>query len=178
MKPSTVVIYGIAALAIAGCGGSGGGMQQPANEAPMITAIPGQSVDQDTPLTLAIGISDRESPAGSLMVSATADATSVFPADGLVVSGEGATRTLTLTPLEAVSGLATITVNVADSQGASATRSFQVEVKARDASLRAMALDTFAKGEADDPTTVNGWTMQNDADDPAVFAALIPTGDE
>ncbi len=36
-----------------------------------------------------------------------------------------------------------------------------------------MALDTFAKAEADAPTTINGWTIQQDADDPAVFAGLI-----
>jgi hypothetical protein len=173
MKPSTVVIYGVAALALAGCGGSGGGMQQPANAAPTISEIGSQATDQDTPLTLAFNVSDRESPAGSLMVSVSAADTTVFPADGLVVSGESATRTLTLTPLEATAGPATITVNVADPQGAVASRSFQVAVRVRDASLRAMALDTFAKGEADEPTTVNGWTRLNDADSPEVFAALL-----
>jgi hypothetical protein len=40
--------------------------------------------------------------------------------------------------------------------------------------VRAMALETFAKGETDTPTTLNGWTIQQDADDPATFQALIP----
>jgi len=175
MKTSTAIVAtGLAALAIAGCGSnSGGGMQQPANVAPAVSAIDSQSTDQDMPLTLAFNVSDRESPAGSLRVTvSTADA-SVFPADGLVLSGEGAMRTLTLTPLEAVAGPATVTLGVMDPQGATTLRSFQVTVRVRDASLRSMALDTFAKGEADEPTVVNGWTMQNDADDPAVFAPLL-----
>ena len=31
---------------------------------------------------------------------------------------------------------------------------------------------------SDAPTTINGLTIQQDDDDPAVFAALIPAGDE
>jgi hypothetical protein len=31
----------------------------------------------------------------------------------------------------------------------------------------------FAKGETDAPTTLNGFTFTQDADDPAVFAPLI-----
>src|SRR5262245_25134353 len=166
MKSSTGMIAGglpavALVLAMAGCGGgSADDMQPPANAAPTMSAIGSQSTDQDTPLSVSFSVSDRETSAGSLMVSVAADGTSVFPADGLVVSGEGAMRTLTLTPLEAVAGSATVTLNVEDPQGAIASRSFQVAVKVRDGSLRAVALDTFAKGEADDPTPVNGWTMQ------------------
>ncbi len=69
-------------------------------------------------------------------------------------------------------------MRVMDPQGAATTRSFQVTVNLRNASMKAMALETFAKAESDTPTTINGWTIQQDADDPAVFAALIPAGDE
>jgi len=148
-------------------------MQQHANSAPTLSAIGSQATGQDTPLSLTFNVSDGESPVSSLMVSAAADGTSVFPADGVVLSGDGAMRTLTLTPFEATAGMATITLQVTDPQGAMTSRSFQVAVKVRDGSLRSVALDTFAKGEADEPTTVNGWTMQNDADDPAVFAPLL-----
>jgi len=163
-----------AALGITGCSGSGGGMAPPpANAAPMVSSIADQSTNQDTPLTLQFSVSDRESPAGSLTVSASAADTALFPADGLVLSGDGDMRTLTLTPLEAAAGTSTISVNVVDPQGASALRNFQVVVNVRNASMRSMALDTFAKGEADEPTTINGWTVQQDADDPAVFAPLL-----
>jgi len=161
-------------LGLAACSGSGGGMDPPpANAAPTLTSIDDQSTDQDIPLTLQFSVADRESPASSLTVSASAGDAALFPADGLVLSGDGGLRTLTLTPLEAASGTATISVNVVDPQGASAMRHFQVAVNVRNASMRSMALDTFAKGEADEPTTLNGWTVQQDADDPAVFAPLV-----
>jgi hypothetical protein len=51
-------------------------------------------------------------------------------------------------------------------------------VNARNASIKSGVVDTFGKGEADEPTPVNGFTFQQDADDPATFAALVPAGDE
>src|SRR5262249_21592270 len=109
-----------------------------------------------------------------LKVEATADDAALFPADGVVLSGSGATRTLTLTPLEAATGTAKIGIRVTDPDGVSTQRTFSVAVNAKNNSMRAMALATFAKAEADTATQLNGWTVQNDADDPAVFAALIP----
>jgi hypothetical protein len=44
--------------------------------------------------------------------------------------------------------------------------------------MRNVALDTFAKSEVDPQTAVNGLTFEQDADDPAVFAPLIPEGEE
>jgi hypothetical protein len=149
----------------------------PANTAPGIAAITDKMADQDTVVTFDFGIEDRETAAGSLIVSAAADSTALFPADGVVLSGSGATRTLTLTPLEAKTGTATIAVRVEDAQGAFATRSFQVAVNAKNASIRALTFDTFAKADADVPTTLNGLTIQQDADNPDVFAALIPAGE-
>ena len=167
------------ALGVTGCGSSGGGMNPPSgNAAPSISSIDNQATNQDTPLTLEFGVADRESPPGSLLVSASAGDGAVFPSDGLVLSGDGGTRTLILTPLEATAGTAQVTLTVADPQGATFTRSFQVAVNVRNASMRGMALETFAKAEADEPTTLNGWTVQQDADDPAVFADLIPAGEE
>ena len=166
-----------ATLVVAACGGGDGGSMPPpppSNSAPAISAISDRSLDQDTAVSIDFGVDDRESGAGSLMVSAAADGAAVFPADGVVLSGSGATRTLTLTPLEATTGTATIAIRVADPDGAVSTRSFAVSVNAKNNSIKSMALDTFAKAEGDVPTTINGWTIQQDADDPATFAALIP----
>jgi len=146
------------------------------NNAPMISAIADTSADQDSTLKVDFTVDDRDTGAGSLTVEAAADGAALFPDDGVMLSGSGATRTLTLTPLEATGGTATIAIRAVDPQGASVTRSFQVAVSLRNASIRSMALDTFAKGEADAPTTINGWTIQQDADDPAVFAALLGEG--
>jgi len=163
-------------LVVAACGGGdkGGGTPQPAaNTAPVMSAITDRSVDQDTPVGIEFGISDRESATGTLTVAVSADSTDVFPADAVVLGGSGTTRTLTLTPFEATTGSTAITLTLTDPQGATATRTFNVTVKARAASMRSVALATFAKAEGDEPTAVNGLTFDQDADDPAIFQPLI-----
>jgi hypothetical protein len=163
-------------LVVAACGGGdkGGGMPPPAaNTVPVISAITDRSVDQDTPVTLDFGIADRESQVSTLKVAVSADSVSVFPADGVTLSGSGATRTLTLAPLEAATGATTINVTLTDPQGLVATRAFKVTVNAKSASMRSVALATFAKAEGDEATAVNGFTFAQDADDPAIFEPLI-----
>jgi hypothetical protein len=98
----------------------------------------------------------------------------VFPADGVVLSGAGVTRRLTLTPLEATVGAARFTITVTDPQGLSTMSAFNVTLNTRAASVRDTTLATFAKMDADAPTALNGLTFAQDADDPAAFAALIP----
>ncbi|HKU91390.1 MAG TPA: hypothetical protein VJP84_16485 [Steroidobacteraceae bacterium] len=172
----TLALLAATTLVVAACGGGSGGSMTPppSNSAPAVSTIGDRSADQDTPVSIDFGIDDRESGAGSLMVSAAADGTALFPTDGVVLSGSGTARTLTLTPLEATTGTANIAIRVADPDGAVTTRNFVVAVNAKNNSIKAMALDTFAKAENDVPTTLNGWTIQQDADDPATFAALIP----
>jgi hypothetical protein len=170
----------VTTLVVAACGGSGkdGGMQPPAaNTAPVFSAIADRSVDQDTVVgPIEFGVADRESAVGTLKVTAVADSGSVFPADGIVLGGEGSVRTLTLTPFEATTGATSITLTLMDPDGATATRTFRVNVNARGASMRNVALSTFAKAENDEATTINGYTFDQDADDPAIFEPLI--GDE
>jgi hypothetical protein len=147
----------------------------PVNAAPTITTITDQSVNQDTvvgPVTFTIA--DAETAAGSLTVGVTAQLVNLIPADGIVVSGTGATRTLTVTPFEAATGSTTISVFVRDPQGLMATTTFRVTFNARTASFRDTTLSTLAKSERDAPTTVAGITFTQDADDPATFAGLIP----
>jgi hypothetical protein len=163
-------------LFVAACGGGTRGQSAPSpmNAAPQIAAISDRNIDQDTVAgPIELSVSDRESEAGTLTVAAIADSTSVFPMDGVVLEGNGAMRTLTLTPLEAATGVATITVSVADPQGATATRAFKVSVNARNASMRDAALNTFALADSADPIAVNGMTWLQDADDPVLFEALL-----
>jgi hypothetical protein len=180
MNPRNQIRFAVLAattLVVAACGGGGGGSgyaPTPMNSAPSVSNLADRSSDQDTTLTIDFSIDDRESGAANLAVTAAVDGSSVIPADGVVLSGTGATRTLTLTPLEATTGTANVTVRVSDPEGAATTRSFAVAINAKNNSLRAMALETFVKAENDTPTVINGWTIQQDADDPATFAALIP----
>lgn len=170
-------------LVVAACSSGGDGYRPPpppANTAPGISAITDQSADQDTTVTVEFTVQDAETAAGSLAVTAAADGTTLFPADGVVLSGSGANRTLTLTPFEATTGTAMIQIGVTDAAGAVATRGFQVAINAKNASVRALTFDTFAKGDADVPTTINGLTVQQDIadDDLTAFATLIPAGEE
>ena len=177
-----LALAAVTTLVVAACGGGKGGGMAPApmaNTAPSIAAIGDRSVDQDTvvgPIEFAVG--DAETPASQLTVTAGAAGTAVFPADGVLLAGNGSMRSLTLMPLEAVTGAESITVTVVDGEGVRSTRSFQVTVNARAASMRDWSLTTFAKAETDDVTAVNGYTFTQDADDPATFAALIPAGED
>jgi hypothetical protein len=175
-------VFAAATMLVAGCGGSDKPGMAPAptgNTMPVISGITDKISDQDMTLgPIEFGIADAESDVSTLKVAAAADGSALFPADGVVVSGSGATRSLTLTPFEATTGTATIAVLVSDPDGASTTRTFNVTVRARSASMRDVALDTFAKAEADPQTAVNGLTFDQDADDPALFAPLLPEGEE
>jgi hypothetical protein len=165
-----------ATLGVAACGGSGGRPANlaPMNSAPAVAQIADQSADQDHSIDIGFGVDDRESGAASLTLSVMADGSSLFPEDGVVLSGSGTARRLVLTPLEAATGVATITLRVADPEGMATTRTFKATVNESPNSIRAMALETFAKSETDEPTVINGWTIRQDADDPETFAALIP----
>src|SRR5262245_47064610 len=134
----SLAVLAATTVLVAACGGGGsdGGYMAPApspapvNTTPGISAITDKISDQDTVVSVDFSVDDKETAAGSLSVSAAADGTELFPADGVVLSGSGATRTLTLTPLEATTGTAKVSVRVEDAQGAVAMRSFQVAVNA------------------------------------------------
>jgi len=163
-------------LVVAACGGSDKQpmASAPMNSSPVISGIIDEAVDQDNVLNVEFGVQDQETDAGSLKVTAVANDGAVFPADGVLLTGTGATRKLTLTPLEAATGATSISIVVTDADGGFAARTFKVTVNPKNASMRELALATFAKNEGDEATSVNGVTLQQDADDPAVFAALVP----
>jgi hypothetical protein len=150
-----------------------------ANTAPTISAVADKIGDQDAvigPIDFSIG--DRESDVAALEVSVTADGASVVPADAITLGGSGAARTITLTPLEAATGTVNVSITVADPQGATSSRLFKVTVNAKPASVREWSLTTFAKGEGDEATVMNGYTFAQDADDPAIYEPLIGVGEE
>ena len=165
------------ALAVAGCSSSYSPPDpppQPDNQAPLVSAIANVSSAQDTVVgPVEFAINDDSTPANMLVVTAALDGAMPFPADAVVLGGSGATRSVTLTPLEASTGAANVTVTVKDAQGLVTSRAFRVTVNARDASVRDAVMSTFAKQEADAATTLNGFTFTQDADDPATFATLV-----
>jgi|SRR5687767_10163124 len=174
-RMTSLAVLGASALLTA-CGSSKDVPAPPPamNQPPVISAITHKTADQDTVVgPIAFGVADSQTDAAQLTVTAAVDGTNLFPADGVVLAGSGTARTLTLTPLEAATGTATIMLSVTDPQGLASSRSFTVAVNARGASMRDVALATFAKGESDEVTMVNGFTFAQDADDPAIFDPLI-----
>jgi hypothetical protein len=173
----TILLAVCAALALAACGSRNSTpapAPSPANQAPLISAITDKSGDQDSAIgPIEFNVQDDTTPANRLTVTVAADGTSLFPVDGLVLGGDGTVRSLTLTPLEARTGTANITLTVVDAQGVIASRRFTVTVNARNASLREAALTTFAKSDTAEATPLNGFTFVDDADDPAIFAPLL-----
>ena len=99
------------------------------NIPPTITALANQSLDEDTPSNpLAFTVGDVETPAGSLVVTASSSNQALIPNANLVLGGADANRTVTVTPApNANGGPATITVNVSDGL-ASTNTSFTVTV--------------------------------------------------
>jgi len=101
------------------------------NRLPVIVALANQTnlVDAVIP-PLAITISDSETSAASLVLSASSDNQDLIANAGLVVGGTGGNRILSITPVAGQSGAAEITVTVSDGQG-NAQRTFMLVIKPR-----------------------------------------------
>jgi hypothetical protein len=81
---------------------------------PTVSAINGQAMPEDGSLAVAFTVGDPDTALSSLGVQASSTNAALTPASGLVVSGTGSARTLTITPAANQSGSATITVAVSD----------------------------------------------------------------
>jgi|SRR5262245_9012434 len=164
-------------LAVAGCGGGGGNKAQPApmDGPPALSVIGDQSIDQDTSTApISFNVDDRETAAGSLMVSVTSSDTGIVATEGLVLGGNGASRTLTITPVEAAFGTTSITLSAKDGAGQSVTRTFGVTVKPVFRSFTKWTSDTYATDENSEVRQLKGFTLDTDADDnPAAFDTLF-----
>jgi len=95
---------------------------------PTISDLTDRTTPEGTPATLNFTVSDSETAASNLIVTASSGNTALLPNANLVVSGSGTVRTLTATPVSGVSGSATVTVTVVDGSNASASDSFVLTV--------------------------------------------------
>jgi len=104
---------------------------QPANTAPTITGITDRTVVGGTaiaPISFMVG--DAETPAANLTVVASSSNPALVPANGLLISGTGANRTVTITPVTGATGTAVITLTVTDAAGLATSTSFALTVEA------------------------------------------------
>ncbi len=85
------------------------------NTPPSISAIPWQLVNQNTTVgPLAFTVSDQNTSADSLVVSATSTNNTMVPTGNITLGGSGTNRTVTVTPANNTGGTATIIVSVSD----------------------------------------------------------------
>ncbi len=99
------------------------------NGPPTISQIANQTILVNTStFALAFSIGDDVTNTGALKVTGVSSFSSVIPTANIVISGTGAARTVTVTPVVGKSGTATITLTVRDAGGLAATMSFKVTV--------------------------------------------------
>jgi gliding motility-associated-like protein len=85
------------------------------NDAPTITSINSQTIKEDTATpALPFTIGDAETPATSLTVTGSSSDKKIVPDENIVFGGEGANRTVTITPAANQNGSVTITLTVGD----------------------------------------------------------------
>ena len=128
------------------------------NGVPTMTGLANQTIVEDGttgPLPFTVG--DSETAAGALSISVSSSNPAVVPAEGITVSGNGASRFVTVTPAPDQFGSSTITVSVSDGSGGITRSSFVVQVApVNDA-------PSFNQGPAQTlfedagPQTVAGW---------------------
>jgi PKD repeat protein len=102
-----------------------------ANTAPGVEDIPNQTTTWGTPVgPVSFTVSDAETAAGALTVTATSSNQTVLPDANISLGGSGATRTITLTPVVGQAGTATVTVSVEDGGALSTQDTFTLTVTA------------------------------------------------
>lgn len=99
------------------------------NDLPNISTISDQFVSQlDTLAPIPFQISDTETPASQLQLSATSTNTSLITSGGIVFDGTDTDRTVTLSPIAGQFGTSTIKITVTDSDGGQSFTTFVLTV--------------------------------------------------
>src|SRR5439155_17500286 len=99
------------------------------NHPPAISRTLDQTVNEDSPggVGIAFAISDVETSASNLMVTATSSNPALVPPANVLLSGNGANRTVTLIPLTNQFGATVVTLTVSDGS-ATVTNRFTLNV--------------------------------------------------
>ena len=167
-----------AGLAACGGGGYGGGDNPPpppARQAPQIVGLANQTLPQDTSTpVLTFQVSDADSGANAVTVTAISSDHTIIPTAGIVLGGSGANRTLQITPAADAIGNATITLRAVDPDGLVAQQMVGVMVNGVFVSFTNTLIDLFGDAENGEPRSLRGFTLDDDADDnPNAFDSLL-----
>ncbi|MFN3152190.1 Ig-like domain-containing protein [Bremerella sp.] len=141
------------------------------NTAPTISAVEDQVIDQDSATApLEFSVSDAESAVEDLVVSVESDNPALVDAAGIIVAGDGADKTLIVTPLAGATGSANITISVTDGELVT-TESFLLTVNEVVAGPTAEA-DSFAT-DANSPMSIEAaGVLANDVGDALVVSEV------
>jgi VCBS repeat-containing protein len=99
------------------------------NDAPTITNITNRFIEEDTetdPINFTVG--DVETPAGSLLVTASSSNTTLVPNTNIDHGGTAGSRNVTITPADNQNGTTDITITVNDLTGGIASETFTLTV--------------------------------------------------
>ncbi len=161
----------VAVSLLAACGSDSAVDRQPVNQAPTVSAIPSSNTMANGP-SQAIAFSVSDESVNSVAISASSDRPQLVPDEAIVIAGNGAHRTLTITPTADRTGDAMITVIARDTNGLAASSSFLLTVIAEQKSMQQFARDVFSSPEDDEPALINAVEFAQDADDDD-FADLL-----
>lgn len=132
------------------------------NQPPTISSLTNQTIRVNGSITdQPITIGDTETPVGDLTLSASSSNPDLVPVNAISFSGEGESRTFSLTPTFFASGTATITIIVTDGGGKTSSSSF--------------VLNVLPENTA--PTLSNSFTNYHTLKDVALAAITFTIGD-
>ncbi|HEY3322998.1 MAG TPA: tandem-95 repeat protein [Planctomycetota bacterium] len=99
------------------------------NQPPTISSITDQTINEKTSTSaISFTVGDRETDPNVLNLSVASSNESLVPLSSIAMGGSGASRTITITPVRTLSGFSNITLRVFDQDGASAARTFRLNV--------------------------------------------------
>ncbi len=163
-----IQIITLLSLLVAGCGGSGSA-PAPVSTAPTISAIADQSTSANVSSS---AIAFTVTSASSLSFSVSSDNQQVVPDADIDLTINGASGSITVTPVIDTLGDAFITVLATDQAGLSASTSFLLTIIPQQLSFQQFVRAEFAKPQDSEPALVNAVAFDQDADNDD-FADLL-----
>lgn len=98
------------------------------NDAPTISAIANQTMNEDGTLVLSFTVGDTETAASQLLVIGSSSDETLIPGANITFGGSGTNRTISLSPATNRFGTGSVTIVIGDGAMATASLSFQVIV--------------------------------------------------
>ena len=95
---------------------------------PTISDIANLTIDEDTVSKVNFTVSDQDTAAGSLTITAKSDTQSIVPDANLVAANDNGNASLTITPASNANGTVKITISVKDKDDHVATKEFTLSV--------------------------------------------------